>query len=86
MRGKTKKGDGGGGENRTRVRKPSTVRTTCLAWLFESRLAPANRQAGAQPVASTDPQGQATRPCREADENDAAPVDGLGLRLIRFQA
>jgi len=34
-----------GGRNRTRVRKPSTVRTTCLAWLFELRLGPANRQA-----------------------------------------
>ena len=65
---------GGGGGNRTRVRKPSTVRTTCLAWSFGSRLAPAGRQAGAQPVASTDPHGQATRPCREADVNDAAPV------------
>ncbi len=67
---------GGGGGNRTRVRKPSTVRTTCLAWSFESRLAPANRQADAQPVASTDPHSQATRPCREADVNDTAPLAG----------
>jgi hypothetical protein len=68
---------GGGGENRTRVRKPYTVRTTCLAWSFGSRLASAGRQADAQPVASTDPHGQATRPRREADVNDAAPVDRL---------
>jgi len=27
---------GGGGGNRTRVRKPSTVRTTCLAWFFNA--------------------------------------------------
>ena len=65
---------GGGGGNRTRVRKSSTVRTTCLAWLFGSRLAPANRQAGAQPAASTDPRGKAAIPRREADVNDTAPV------------
>jgi len=53
---------GGGGGNRTRVRKPYTARTTCLARSFGSRLAPAGRQADAQPVASTDPHGQATRP------------------------
>src|SRR3954468_17162758 len=35
---------GGGGGNRTRVRKPYTVRTTCLARLFELHLARANRQ------------------------------------------
>ena len=27
---------GGGGGNRTRVRRPSTVRTTCLAWFFNA--------------------------------------------------
>src|SRR4051812_35672760 len=27
---------GGGGGNRTRVHGPSTVRTTCLAWLFSA--------------------------------------------------
>ena len=63
--------------DRTRVRKPSTVRTTCLAWLFGIRSAPANRQADASLAASTDPHGQAARPCREADVNDAAPVGGL---------
>src|SRR5690606_5711127 len=63
---------GGGGGNRTRVRKSSTVRTTCLAWSFGSRLAPAGRQAGAQPVASTFARGQATRPRARADVNDAA--------------
>ncbi len=69
---------GGGGGNRTRVREPSTVRTTCLAWLFELRLAPANRQADARLAASTDLPGQAARPGREADVNDAAPnVPGL---------
>src|SRR5712664_1952564 len=31
--------------DRTRVREPSTVRTTCLAWSFEFRLEPADRQA-----------------------------------------
>jgi len=65
--------NGGGGGNRTRVRKPSTVRTTCLAWLFGSRLASANRQADAQPAASTDPRGKAAIPRREADVNDTAP-------------
>ena len=77
---------GGGGGNRTRVRKPSTVRSTCLAWLFGSRLAPANRQAGAQPVASTDPRGQATKPRRVADVNDTAPFEQLGLRLVAHRA
>ena len=72
---------GGGGGNRTRVRKPYTARTTCLARSFESRLAPAGRQADAQPVASTDPRGQATKLRREADVNDAAPSNRLGLRL-----
>jgi hypothetical protein len=48
--------------DRTRVRKSYTGGTTCLAWSFGSRLAPAGRQADAQPVASTDPHGQATRP------------------------
>src|SRR5260370_19427951 len=64
---------GGGGGNRTRVRKSSAVRSTYLAWSFGSRLAPAGRQAGAQPVASTDARGQATKPRTGADENDAAP-------------
>ena len=64
---------GGGGGNRTRVRKSSTVRTTCLAWLFGSRLAPANRQVDAWPAASTDPRGKAAMPRREADVNDTAP-------------
>jgi hypothetical protein len=69
---------GGGGGNRTRVRKPYTVRTTCLAWLFELRLARANRQARARLAASTDPAGQAVRPAGEADVNDAAPsFEGL---------
>ena len=48
--------------DRTRVRRSYTAGTTCLAWSFGSRLAPAGRQADAQPVASTDPHGQATRP------------------------
>src|SRR5438309_11654929 len=61
------------GGNRTRVRKSSAVRPTYLAWSFGSRLAPADRQAGARPVASTDARGQATRPRTGADENDAAP-------------
>src|SRR3989441_11948356 len=65
-------GDGGGGGNRTRVRKSSAVRPTYLAWSFGSRLAPAGRQADAQPVASTDARGQATRPRTGADVNDAA--------------
>jgi len=72
---------GGGGGNRTRVRKPYTARTTCLARSFGSRLAPAGRQADAQPVASTDPRGQATKLRREAGVNDAAPLNPLGLRL-----
>src|SRR5947209_3433100 len=67
------KGVGGGGGNRTRVRKPYTVRTTCLAWLFELRLASANRQALARLAASTDPPGEAATPGGEADVNDAAP-------------
>jgi len=65
---------GGGGENRTRVRKSSTVRTTCLAWLFELRFGPANRQADPRLAASTDPRGQAAKSRREAGENDAAPL------------
>ncbi len=71
-----KKKTGGGGGNRTRVRKPCTVRTTCLASPFGSRLAPAGGRADAQPAASTDPHGQAARPCGEADVNDAAPLSG----------
>ena len=71
---------GGGGGNRTRVRKPYTAGTTCLAWSFESRPAPAGRQADAWPVASTDPPGEATTPGREADVNDAALSDGLPRR------
>ena len=63
---------GGGGGNRTRVRKSSAVRPTYLAWSFGSRLAPAARQADAQPVASTDARGQATKPRTGADVNDAA--------------
>jgi len=53
--------------DRTRVRKPYTVRTTCLARSFGSRLAPAGRQADARPAASTDPPGQAAKPGRGAD-------------------
>src|SRR5258706_3012794 len=69
---------GGGGGNRTRVRKSSTVRTTCLAWLFELRLGPANRQADLRLAASTDPRGQAAKSRGEADENGAAPsLEGL---------
>src|SRR5712691_10543261 len=69
---------GGGGGSRTRVRKPSAVRPTCLAWSFGSRLAPAGRQADARPVASTDARGQATRPRTAADVNVAAPsFEGL---------
>src|SRR6267154_4208688 len=63
---------GGGGGNRTRVRKSSAVRPTYLAWSFGSRLAPVGRQADAQPVASTDARGQATKPRTGADVNDAA--------------
>ena len=33
-------GFGGGGGNRTRVRKPSTVSPTCLAWPFDLTLQP----------------------------------------------
>src|SRR5262245_24965248 len=55
--------------DRTRVRKSYTARTTCLARLFGSRLAPANRQADARPVTSTDPRGQVTKPRRGADVN-----------------
>src|SRR5262249_15444093 len=70
--------DGGGGGNRTRGRKPLTVRTTCLAWLFELHLAPANRQADARLAASTDPPGEAATSGGEADVNDAAPsFEGL---------
>src|SRR4051812_41744959 len=69
-------GIGGGGGNRTRVRKPYAVRTTCLAWLFELRLASANRQALARLAASTDPPGEAATPGGEADVNDAAPLAG----------
>src|SRR5882762_4543150 len=72
---------GGGGGNRTRVRKSSAVRPTYLAWSFGSRLAPAGRQADAQPVASTDARGQATKPRTGADVNDAA----LRLRSLAHQ-
>src|SRR6267378_8037651 len=72
---------GGGGGNRTRVRKSSAVRPTYLAWSFGSRLAPAGRQADAQPVASTDARGQATKPRTGADVNDAA----LLLRSLAHQ-
>src|SRR4030088_2164566 len=75
--------DGGGGGNRTRVRKPYTVRTTCLAWLFEFRLEPANRQADSRLATSTDPPGEGATPGREADANDAALPGKLGLRLPR---
>src|SRR5258707_2120149 len=68
--------NGGGGGNRTRVRKSSAVRPTYLAWSFGSRLAPAGRQADAQPVASTDARGQATKPRTGADVNDAALLLG----------
>ena len=73
--------NGGGGGNRTRVRKSSTVRTTCLAWLFGSRLALANRQPSALPAASTDPCGKAAIPHREADVNDTAPKRQACARL-----
>jgi hypothetical protein len=66
--------------DRTRVRKSYTARTTCLSRSFGSRLAPAGRQADAQPVTSTDPHGQVTKPRRGADVNDAAPPDKPGLR------
>src|SRR5258708_19012646 len=69
---------GGGGGNRTRGRKPYTVRTTCLAWLFELRLAPANRQAGARLAASTDLRAEAATPRREADLTHASlPLGSL---------
>lgn len=68
--------NGGGGENRTPVRKSYTAGTTCLARSSGSRLAPAGRQADARPAASTDPPGQAARPGGEADVNDAAPLSG----------
>src|SRR5258705_11498401 len=73
--------DGGGGGNRTRVRKSSAVRPTYLAWSFGSRLAPAGPQAGAQPVASTDARGPATKPRTGAAVNDAA----LRLRSLAHQ-
>jgi len=41
---------GGGGENRTRVRKTSTVGTTCLVASFGSRLPDAGGQAAGKPV------------------------------------
>ena len=41
---------GGGGENRTRVRKHSAVRTTCLVASFVSRPDTADGQAAAGPV------------------------------------
>jgi hypothetical protein len=50
------------------------------------RFAPANRQADARLAASTDPPGQAAKPRREADVNDAAPFNELGLRLAHIQA
>jgi hypothetical protein len=67
--------------DRTRVRKSYTARTTCLARSFGCRLAPAGRQADAQPVASTDPHSQATKPCRGADVNDAAPKSNSACAL-----
>ena len=72
--------------DRTRVRKSSTVRTTCLAWLIELRFASANRQADARLAASTDPRSQAAKPRRGAGENDAAPLSELGLRLLHLKA
>jgi hypothetical protein len=57
----------------------------CLARSFGSRLAPANRQADARPVASTDPHGQATRLRGEADVNGAAPVVESSLRRSPFR-
>jgi len=41
---------GGGGENRTRVRKPSAVGTTCLVSSFGSRSPDAGGQAAGEPV------------------------------------
>src|SRR3979490_2631850 len=78
---RTERRNGGGGGNRTRVRKSSAVRPTYLAWSFGSRLAPAGRLADAQPVASTDARGQATKPRTGADVNDAA----LRLRSLAHQ-
>src|SRR5207247_8839843 len=59
--------DGGGGLNRTAVRKSSAVRPTYLAWSFGSRLAPAGRQGDPQPVASSDARGTATKTRTGAD-------------------
>jgi hypothetical protein len=73
--------DKGNLTDRTRVRKPYTVRTTCLAWSFEFRLEPADRQAGSRLATSTDPPGEGATPGREADVNDAALPGKLGLRL-----
>src|SRR6185503_7332225 len=74
------RGIGGGGGNRTRVRKPLTVRTTCLAWSFEFRLERADRQAHSRLATSTDPPGEGATPGREADVNDAALPGGLPRR------
>jgi len=67
--------------DRTRVRKSYTFGTTCLARSFGSRLAPAGRQADAQPVASTDPHGQATRPWERLMSMTLHRISRLGLRL-----
>ena len=48
--GAVRLGDGGGGENRTRVRKHSTVGTTCLVASFGSRPPVAGGQATVGPV------------------------------------
>src|SRR6185295_19026797 len=71
--------NGGGGRNRTAVRKPYTARTTCLARSFGSRLAPAGRQADAQPVASTGSARPSDQTVGEADVNDAAPNEQAWL-------
>ncbi len=55
-------GVGGGGGNRTRVQKPYTVGTTCLARSFGSRLRVAEEQATHQPVTLDLGPGQVTRP------------------------
>ena len=51
---------GGGGGNRTRVRKPSTGSTTCLAWLFDlARHPPTGRLMQGDPLDFRDrPRGE----------------------------
>ena len=51
---------GGGGGNRTRVRKPSTGSTTCLAWLFDlTRHPPTGRLMQGDPLDFRDrPRGE----------------------------